>query len=152
KGGRGGRAAGEAGGGAGHEPADERDQDREHAHQQRDSRAVDHAREDVAPELVGAQPILGAGARALLDQALARGIIEREPRRQRRRQQQDEDEPEADERQAVLAEAQPRVHASRCDQPWRAMRGSRTPYERSTIRLMTTKASAKTSTAPCSRT
>src|SRR5262249_49980893 len=107
--------------------------------------AVDHAREDVTPELVGPEPVLGPRLRALLDEALARRIVRRQPRRQRRAQHEQDDQRQADHREPVAEKPSPGGH------PWRPMRGSRTPYERSTRRLIPTNASAKTSTAPCSR-
>jgi hypothetical protein len=53
-------AAGEAGDRSEHEPAGQRNQHGHHTDQQRDTRAVDHARENVATELVGAEPVFRA--------------------------------------------------------------------------------------------
>src|SRR5262249_10499398 len=128
--------------------------------------------ENVTPELVGAEPVLGARAGALFDQALSRRVERRQPRRERGAEREHDDERQAEQGEAIAPEARPGSHLI-CRrsgsaglrrstvgegtrgviyQPWRPTRGSRRPYERSTSRLMTTKASAKTSTAPCSST
>src|SRR5262249_43760638 len=74
-----------------------------------DAAAVDDARENVAPELIGAEEELLARPRALFDQALLGGVGGREPRRSRRRHRQEGDHHEADEGEAIAPESLPGV-------------------------------------------
>src|SRR6267378_4124311 len=101
-------AARETGERAQQQAAPERDEHREHAHQQRHARAVDHAGENVAPELVGAEQVFAAQPRAFFDQGLPGRIERRQPRRQRGAQREHDDERQAEQRQPVSAEAAPR--------------------------------------------
>ena len=59
-----------------------RERDREHAFDQRDARAVDDAREQVAAELVGAEPVLGRRRHQHVHQVVLVGIVGRDQRRE----------------------------------------------------------------------
>ena len=109
-------AAEEAGQDAEDDPHRDRDRGGEHAHHQRDARAVDRAHEDVAPVVVGSEP--EARRRSVGDPEDVGGLAleelvgpvtheRREQRREDGHEDQEDDQSEPREREAVLREALP---------------------------------------------
>jgi len=77
-------------------PLGHRDRHRDHAGGQRGAAAVDHARQQVAADLVGAEPVCGARRLAHHGEARRQRIERRDPGREdgEQRHQHDHDEPE----------------------------------------------------------
>ncbi len=80
--------------------------------QQRHARAGDDAGEDVAAEIVGAEPMRGAGRHQALVQILIVHRPRPEQRRQHRRDHEQRHQSRPDQRQPVRAEDQPAPHTS----------------------------------------
>src|SRR5499427_3806915 len=104
------REAGEAAQG---EAQAEGDGHGEQTNEEGDPAAVDDAREDVPPELVGAEEELLARPRALLDEALPGRVGGREPGGSHRSHGEESDHDEADEGETVPPEPLPGVSGER---------------------------------------
>ena len=115
------------------EPAhDGRHEHRAQADEEGHARAVEHTRERVAPELVGAEGMPGrAGRSQTLGHVADEGVVGSQDRRGERREHCRRREDEAEEAEAVPPD-RGRLHAATS----RLVRGSSHPYRRSTPRLM----------------
>ena len=92
-----------AGDGAEDQSQGERGCDHATAHQHRDARAVDDAREDVASQFVGAKPVRSRRAHQSRRQVDLRGILGRNPGRKQSARQKDGDHHEARGGEHVIA-------------------------------------------------
>ena len=88
---------------ADHRAADQADPDRDQRHLDRDARRVDGAREHVAAELVGAQPVRRAGPLEHDRDVELIGRIGRDPIGEQRGEQDATDQKPADQQQAMAA-------------------------------------------------